>query len=60
MTQIKQKPICAECNSADIEAHALLSWSDALQDWQIAEISHECNCADCGDTHARMKWISES
>jgi ribosomal protein L37E len=62
MSEIKQlvcqQPVCAECGSSDIEARASLRWSEQIQDWLISEVFKDGNCANCGNTTAKIRWIN--
>lgn len=53
---VAQRPTCAECGYREIEAHAMLSWSETLQDWQIVEVREHGSCSGCGNTEAKISW----
>ena len=55
---IKQTPVCAKCRSPDIVIQAMLSWSDDIQDWQIASMNDDkASCGNCGATDAAIDWL---
>ena len=56
MTLVAQQPVCASCDSPDIDAYALVSWSREIQDWQISDVADRCTCGNCGNSEAKIKW----
>lgn len=53
---VKQRPVCADCGSHDVEAHGMLSWNEKHQDWQISEVRDEGSCSGCGNTEVKIHW----
>jgi hypothetical protein len=53
---IAQRPLCGECNSRDVEAHATLSWNEQHQDWLIADVRDRGTCPGCGSTDVPIIW----
>lgn len=57
-TFVSQRPVCADCGSREVEAHAFLSWDEGLQDWRICQVTDDGNCSGCGNTEVKIDWIN--
>jgi hypothetical protein len=53
----RSTPVCAECQSDDIIAHATAQWSNESQEWELANtFGQPAHCARCNGP-CGIAWI---
>jgi hypothetical protein len=43
------KKVCANCGSQDVSCDAIVTWNIETQEWEIAGLLDNSDCADCGN-----------
>jgi hypothetical protein len=53
----RSTPVCSNCQSDDIIAHATAQWSNESQEWELANtFGQPAHCARC-DSACGITWI---
>lgn len=58
MPSTKQKPICVECGSENVNLDATAMWDVEKQDWVLAYTYDDAFCCDCEMDNISLNWVT--